>query len=166
MPLQTTSPESTQHRLLVVHALMPTYSMQLMVLNLPYCWPQHGLWHHWTLSLTAAQLQLWCCGHGFVLDKVLPHRQEAVCPYGLALVTGCTGRCSIGVPQGSVLRPLLLAMCTSSIDAVAQSRSSSNMSTTLNFILPSHHRTPHLNLLLLNFVWPHYNFGSTQTVWP
>jgi len=39
------------------------------------------------------------------------------------------------------------------------------MMTTLNCI-PLHNVTTHLNSLLLNHVWPHYNFGSTQMVQP
>jgi len=54
-------------------------------------WPKSSQWDQWTFSLTpAVQSQLWYCKHDLVLDKVLSHRQEAVCPYWPAVIIGCT----------------------------------------------------------------------------
>jgi len=68
-----------------------------------------------TFSLIpVAQSRLLCCKHGFVLDKVLPHRQEAVCPYWPALVTGCTmlHRSTSGLcPRNTPLCNLYLIYC-------------------------------------------------------
>jgi len=72
-------------------------------------------------------------------------------------------------PQGSVLGRLLFAVYTSSIAAVAQLNGVQQQQYTDDTqlyitITPS---DPHLNLPLLNNVWPHYNFWFyAQTVWP